>query len=39
LTSVVRYGLRDEGRTFVAEEAFRGPVLKYDNLWVAERKR
>jgi hypothetical protein len=21
----------------VAEEKFRGPVVKYDNLWVAER--
>lgn len=37
-TNVVRYSLRDGGRTFVAEEKFRGPVLKYDNLWVAGRK-
>lgn len=37
-TNVVRYSLRDGGRTFVAEEKFRGPVLKYDNLWVADRK-
>jgi hypothetical protein len=37
-TNVVRYSLRDGGRTFVAEEAFRGPILKYDNLWVAGRK-
>jgi hypothetical protein len=37
-TNVVRYSLRDGGRTFVAEEEFRGPRLKYDNLWVAERK-
>ena len=37
-TNVVRYSLRDGGRTFVAEERFRGPVLKYDNLWVADRK-
>lgn len=37
-TNVVRYSLKDEGRTFVAEEKFRGPVLKYDNLWVADRK-
>ena len=26
------------GKTFVAEEKFRGPVVKYDNLWVAGRK-
>jgi len=37
-TNVVRYTLRDGGKTFVAEEKFRGPVLKYDNLWVADRK-
>ncbi len=37
-TNVVRYSLRDGGRTFVAEEKFRGPVLKYDNLWIADRK-
>jgi hypothetical protein len=37
-TNVVRYSLRDGGRTFMAEEKFRGPVLKYDNLWVADRK-
>jgi len=37
-TNVVRYSLRDNGSTFVAEEKFRGPVLKYDNLWVADRK-
>jgi len=37
-TNIVRYSLRDGGRTFVAEEKFRGPVLKYDNLWVADRK-
>jgi hypothetical protein len=38
-TNVVRYSLRDGGRTFVAEEKFRGPVLKYDNLWVADLKK
>ena len=37
-TNVVRYSLRDGGRTFVAEEMFRGPVVKYDNVWVADRK-
>jgi hypothetical protein len=37
-TNVVRYSLRDGGRTFVAEEKFRGAVVKYDNLWVADRK-
>ncbi|MGZ4886678.1 MAG: hypothetical protein ACXVJK_03030 [Candidatus Aminicenantales bacterium] len=35
---VVRYTLRDGGKTFVAEEKFRGPVVKYDNLWVADKK-
>jgi hypothetical protein len=37
-TDVVRYTLRDGGKTFVAEEKFRGPVVKYDNLWVADKK-
>lgn len=37
-TNVVRYSLRDGGRTLVAEEKFRGPVHKHDNLWVADRK-
>ena len=37
-TDVVRYSLRDGGKTFVAEEKFRGPVVKYDNLWVADRQ-
>jgi hypothetical protein len=35
---VVRYTLRDGGKTFVAEEKFRGPVVKYDNLWIADRQ-
>jgi Neuraminidase (sialidase) len=37
-TNVVRYGLKDGGKTFVAAEKFRGPALKYDNLWVADKK-
>jgi len=38
VTDVVRYTLKDGGRTLVAEEKFRGLVVKYDNLWVADRK-
>ncbi|MGA2361533.1 MAG: hypothetical protein ABSG73_03645 [Candidatus Aminicenantales bacterium] len=37
-TDTVRYTLMPGGKTFVAEEKFRGPVVKYDNLWVADRK-
>lgn len=37
-TNVVRYSLRDGGRTLVAEEKFRGPAHRYDNLWIADRK-
>jgi hypothetical protein len=37
-TNIVRYTLKDGGKAFVAEEKFRGPMLKYDNLWVADRK-
>ncbi len=37
-TNVVRYSLRDGGKTLVAEEKFRGPRLTYENLWVADKK-
>jgi hypothetical protein len=37
-TNVVHYTLRDGGRTLVAEEKFRGPIHKHDNLWVADRR-
>lgn len=37
-TDVVRYTLKDGGKTFVADEKFRGPVVKYDDLWVADRQ-
>lgn len=37
-TNTVRYTLKDGGKTLVAEESFRGPVVKYDNRWVADRK-
>jgi hypothetical protein len=37
-TNVVRYSLRDGGQTLVAEEKFRGPIHKHDNLWVADRR-
>jgi hypothetical protein len=37
-TNVVRYSLIDGGRTLVADEKFRGPFHKHDNLWVADRK-
>jgi hypothetical protein len=37
-TNVVRYSLRDGGRTLVAEEKFRAPVHQHDNIWVAGRK-
>jgi len=37
-TNTVRYSLLDGGRTLVAEEKFRGPFHKHDNLWIADRK-
>ncbi len=37
-SDTVRYTLTNGGKTFVAEESFRGPILKYDDLWVADRK-
>jgi hypothetical protein len=36
--NIVRYSLQDGGRTLVADEKFRGPIRKYDNHWVADRK-
>ena len=36
-TNIVRYRLKDSGRTLEAEEQFRGPRLKYDNLWVLDK--
>ena len=37
-TNVVHYRLLDGGRALQAEEQFRGPRLKYDNLWVFEKQ-
>ena len=37
-TDVVRYSLHDGGRTFIAEERSRGPVVNYDNFWVARKR-
>ena len=38
-TNVVRYSLQDGGQTLVAEEKFRGPIRKHDNLWVADLEK
>jgi hypothetical protein len=37
-TNVVRYTLSDGGKTLIADEKFRGPRLKYDNVWVAVKQ-
>ncbi len=37
-TNVVRYALRDGGRTLEARETFRGARVSYDNVWVFERR-
>ena len=37
-TNTVRYSLHEGGRMLIAEEKFRGPFHKHDNLWVADRK-
>jgi len=34
----VRYRLLDDGRMFQAQERFRAPRLRYDNLWVFVRR-
>jgi len=38
-TNKVRYKLTNGGATLIAEEQFRGPKLKYDNLWAADKER
>lgn len=37
-TNVVKYSISSDGQTFTAQESFRGPRMKYDNLWVLDRK-
>lgn len=37
-TNVVTYRLSEDGRTLTAKEVFRGPIVKYDNVWVFEKK-
>lgn len=37
-TNVVRYSLSEDGKILTATERFRGPVVKYDNLWVFDKE-
>jgi hypothetical protein len=37
-TNVVRYHLSEDGKIFTATERFRGPRLKYDNIWVFDKE-
>ncbi len=37
-TNIVRYELRDDGRTIIAEEDFRSSTLNYTNRWVLEKQ-
>jgi len=37
-TNVVRYHLSEDGKIFTATERFRGPLLKYDNVWVFDKE-
>jgi hypothetical protein len=38
-TNLVRYSLSADGKTFTATERFRGPVVKYDNIWVFDKEQ
>lgn len=38
-TNIVHYSLTGGGATLVAKESFRGPKLKYDNVWLFDRKK
>ena len=37
-TNVVKYHLSNGDKTLTASESFHGPILKYDNTWVFEKK-
>jgi hypothetical protein len=37
-SNVVRYHLSEDGRTLTATETFRGPRLKYNNVWVFKKE-
>jgi|GEM_PF-1300883 len=36
-TNVVKYSLSSDRQILEARESFRGPILKYDNVWIFER--
>jgi len=38
-TNVVRYHLSDDDQTLTATENFKGPRLKYENVWVFDKNR
>jgi hypothetical protein len=37
-TNVVKYSLSPDGKQLTANEQFRGPIVKYDNIWVFDRQ-
>ncbi len=36
-SNIVRYELSEDGKTLTATERFRGPAVKYDNIWIFEK--
>jgi len=38
ITNVVRYGIADEGQTFIAEERLRSREHNHENKWVFDRR-
>ena len=38
-TNVVKYKLSEDGKTLTATERFRGPAVKYDNVWVFDKEK
>jgi len=38
ITNVVRYGIADEGQTFIAEERLRSVEHNHENKWVFDRR-
>jgi hypothetical protein len=38
-SNIVRYELSEDGKILTAVEKFRGPVVKYDNVWVFDKQK
>lgn len=37
-SNIVKYRISDEGKTLIATERFHGPFVRYDDVWVFDKK-